>query len=75
MDNSLSLLRDRKWTAFLKSLPAERLVTFKMESAQDIDSLISIAGRINSHSDNINKYSISADFDTLDVKVILKPRS
>lgn len=55
-------MKNRKWTKFLRSIPTDEPRSFDLESTRDMDTIITIASRMNTHKTFINTFSIQADF-------------
>lgn len=65
------LIREKKWTEFLKSLPIGNY-TIQMDDNKSIHSMKVVAYSINSdgNSENIYNFSVSKRTRTLTIKVI-----
>lgn len=55
-------LKNRKWTQFLRSIPTGEPMSFDLETTKDMDTIITIASRMNTHSTWKYLFSIQADF-------------
>lgn len=56
-------LSEKKWTAFLLTVPTGRPIPFKADNANDINSIKTTASMLNGSCDCPRAFSVTADFD------------